>query len=147
MVRGHHLANRKNAGNLNDGGVHAKNRNSRIVVIAARRSDAGWLVKTVTVLAIDYLRWTQLAPMITAWALGLAMLLAIVFVSNEEAAWGLFDAFAHGIVQLPWLGDLFVSKMESLAGDDGTIELGGEELKAAALKVWGIGATDLAKRE
>lgn len=95
-------------------------------------------LKIVIGLGLDYLRWTQLAPLITAWLFALAMLAVILVVDNLDAIFDVVDSVLMWIAGLPLIGDAFVAKMEALAGDDGKIELGGNELKAAVLRVWSI---------
>lgn len=95
-------------------------------------------LKLGATLAIDYLRWAGLSPLVTIWAFGIAMLAAMFFINFEEQSWDAFDSLFQWIAGLPMIGDRFVSWMESLAGEDGSISLGGNELKAAALKAWSL---------
>jgi hypothetical protein len=89
-------------------------------------------------LVIEYFRWSQLTPMITFWAFGLLMLAALVFVNNQEASWTALESVLRFIAGLPLVGDAFVRWMESHAGEDGSIDLDGQDFKATALKAWGV---------
>lgn len=95
-------------------------------------------LKLAVTLAIDYVRWTQLSPLVTIWAFALAMLAVMLFVNNEEQGWDLVSSLTHWIAGLPLIGDSFAARMESLAGEDGSIHISGHEFKAVALKAWGF---------
>lgn len=96
------------------------------------------LLKLTATLAIDYLRWTQLSPLITIWAFGIAMLAAMLFINFEEQSWDALGSLLEWIAGLPLIGERFTAWLESLAGEDETIQLGGNDLKAAALKAWSL---------
>lgn len=96
------------------------------------------LLKPIVTLVIDYVRWTQLAPLVTVWAFALAMLAAMLVANYEDQTWDTLGAVFQWIAGLPLIGERFIAWMESLAGDDGSINLGGDDLKAAALKAWGL---------
>lgn len=95
-------------------------------------------LKLAVTLAIDYLRWTQLSPLIAIWAFAIAMLAAMLFVSYEEESWNALDSLSRWIAGLPVIGSRFVAWLESLAGEDETIKLSGNDLKAAVLKAWSL---------
>jgi len=86
---------------------------------------------------IDYLRWSQLTPMITLWAFGVLMLVAMFVVNNQEATFDMMEAVTVWIAGLPFIGESFVRWGESMAGEDGVIHLGGNDLKDAVLRLWG----------
>lgn len=89
-------------------------------------------------LAIDYLRWTQITPMILMWAMVLGMIFILFFVSHEDAAWSMVGALTKWIASLPWIGPKFVAFME-LQAEDGVIspDIGAIDFKSAVLWVWG----------
>lgn len=95
-------------------------------------------LKLIVMLAIDYVRWTQLSPLVTIWAFGIAMLAAMLFVNYEEQSWDALGSLFQWIAGLPLIGDRFTAWMESLAGEDETIKLSGNDLKAAVLKAWSL---------
>jgi hypothetical protein len=94
--------------------------------------------KFAAILGIDYLRWTQLTPLVTIWAFGIAMLAAMLFINFEEQSWDALGSLLEWIAGLPVIGDAFSARMESLAGEDETIKLSGNDLKAAVLKAWSL---------
>jgi len=63
-------------------------------------TDGPNLLKLTATLAIDYLRWTQLAPLITIWAFGLAMLAAMLFITFEEQSWDALGSLLEWIAGL-----------------------------------------------
>lgn len=96
------------------------------------------LLKLTATLVIDYLRWTQLAPLVMIWAFGIAMLLAMLVVNFEEQSWAALDSLFQWLAGLPLIGERFTAWLESMAGEDGAIQLGGNDIKAAALKAWSV---------
>lgn len=87
-------------------------------------------------LVIDYLRWTQLTPMITVWGFGILMLGAMVFVNNQELAFDSLARVAEWLSELPWIGETFSRRVQGLADEKGVISLGGAELESLALRAW-----------
>ena len=56
-------------------------------------------LRLIASLAIDYLRWTQLTPMVLFWGGALLTLLVMFVTTNEDAFWqgtGSFCLVAHG---------------------------------------------------
>ena len=49
------------------------------------------LIRLLAALALDYLRWTQLVPMILAWAFLLLMVGAMLLVNFQEQSFGLIE--------------------------------------------------------
>jgi len=94
-------------------------------------------IKIIITLVIDYFRWTQLVPMLTIWGFGLLMLVALFFVNYQEESFDAIAAVFQWMAGLPWIGEKLTAWMESMADEDGRISLGGLELKAVALRVWG----------
>jgi hypothetical protein len=96
------------------------------------------LLQLLLSLVIDYLRWTQITPIILMWAMVIGMLFALLFVSHEEAVWSVVGALTRWIASLPWIGPEFTAFMESQA-EDGVIkpDLGAIDYKSVILRVWG----------
>jgi hypothetical protein len=90
-------------------------------------------------LVIDYVRWTQLTPMILMWAMMLGVVFILFFVNHEDATWSVVQRLTEWVASLPWLGPKFVAFLESRA-DDGTISAGSGQidLKSAVLTAWGV---------
>ncbi|MGK2927275.1 MAG: hypothetical protein ACSLE2_16790 [Lysobacterales bacterium] len=95
-------------------------------------------LKLIVTLAIDYARWTQLSPLVTLWAFGIGMLAAMLFVNYQVQSWDALGSLFQWIAGLPLIGDRFSSWLESLAGEEETIRLGGNDLKSAVLKAWSL---------
>lgn len=96
------------------------------------------LLRVAVDAALGLLRWSQLAPMITLWAFGIGMLLAMLLVNNQEAAWDLVGASLRWVAGVPVIGDAFLAKLDALADDDGRIRIDGRDVEAFALGAWGI---------
>ena len=104
----------------------------------ATGASAPGLLNIVASLVIDYLRWTQLAPMVTMWLFALLMLVAMFFVNNQEASFKALESVSLWIEGLPWLGDALAAQKASMADEQGHISLDGDDFKAFALKAWGV---------
>ena len=89
-------------------------------------------------LVIDYFRWSQLTPMITVWCFSLLTLLVMLIVNHQEQAWDSLESVAIWVSELPVLGPAYVEWLEDQATSDGKIQLGGDDLKRLALKVWAV---------
>ena len=88
-------------------------------------------------LVIDYFRWSQLTPMLVLWGGGLLMLAAMFFVNNQESTFDMLETVSRWIEGLPIVGDAFIHWGDAMAGEDGVIHLGGKDLEAAILELWG----------
>ncbi|GEM_PF-4063031 len=55
-------------------------------------------------LGIDYIRWTQLAPMFLMWGFGLLILLALTFVNFQAQMVPALASFLEWLAQLPVIG-------------------------------------------
>jgi len=88
-------------------------------------------------LVIDYFRWSQLSPMIVLWGGGLLFLAAMYIVNHQEVTSDILETVARWIASLPMVGDAFVRWGDAMAGEDGVIHLGGKDLEAAILELWG----------
>jgi len=95
-------------------------------------------LKLIVTLAIDYMRWTQLSPLVMLWAFGIGMLAAMLFVNYQEQSLDAIGSLFQWIAGLPLIGDRFTAWLESLAGEEETIRLGGNDLKSAVLKAWSL---------
>ena len=92
---------------------------------------------------IDYIRWTQLTPMIVLWGFFLFMLVAMVFVNNQETVFETLESLMNWVVGLPLIGeivsrwiDAVVEWSNSQPSDDGALKLDGKAFEAAVMKVW-----------
>ena len=84
-------------------------------------------------LLIDYLRWSQLTPMILMWFGILGMLFLLFFVNNQEATWSAANSTAEWVASLPLVGPWFVEWMDARA-QNGSLD--SIDLKSAALSAW-----------
>ena len=61
--------------------------------------------KLLLSLVLNYIRWTQLAPMLIVWGIGVAMLLALTFISFQEQSFSVLERLLHWLTQLPVVGE------------------------------------------
>lgn len=92
----------------------------------------------VASLAIDYFRWTQLAPMVTMWLLALLMIVGMFFVTNQDTVLDILVAVLVWLESLPWVGEPVSARMEASAAEGGGLSLGGQDMKAIALRAWAV---------
>lgn len=92
----------------------------------------------VASLLIDYLRWTQLTPMVTMWLLALLMIVGMFFVSNQDTVLDILVSVVVWLESLPWVGEPVSTRMQVSAAEEGGLSLGGEDLKTIALRAWAV---------
>ena len=90
-------------------------------------------LKLLISLAIDYLRWTQLTPMLLTWGFALLMLAMLIFVNFQEQVVSALEYFIQWLMQLPLLGKYFTA---IFSNEDTTVHLGIDDLKTFALRAW-----------
>ena len=90
-------------------------------------------------LAIDYFRWTQLVPMITAWAFLLIMVGAMLLVNFQQQSfslieWGAttYERFFGPLEPAP------AARTESGGPEDGVIRFSAEDFMPWVLRAWAI---------
>jgi len=90
------------------------------------------IIRAVARLGIDYIRWTQLVPMLAAWGLLLLALLAIAFTSFEEQG----TAAVETVFSI--IGAIYGLLPASLTAqsDGGSLELSGDDLISLASWAW-----------
>jgi len=91
-------------------------------------------------LAVDYLRWTQLVPMIVAWAFLLFLVALLALVNFQEQGFTVVEALVVAWDRLPWLPRLDASVV---AQPDGTLLLDDQGFRSTVLGLWGGAATVL----
>ncbi len=84
-------------------------------------------------LGLDYLRWSQLTPMLLTWAFALLMLAALVFVNFQQQAFSATGNVIQWLMQLPLLGKYFSA---FFTAEDTGVKLGIDDLKSYALWGW-----------
>jgi hypothetical protein len=93
------------------------------------------LVRTLLSLAIDWLRWTQLVPMVLAWAALLGGLAVFAFVNFQSQGLDVIEALQGWWARHEWLPR--VALPEGRSGDDGSWQVVGEDFRRPVLAVWG----------
>lgn len=99
-------------------------------------------------LAIDYFRWTQLTPMITAWTCLLLMVAAMLLVSFQQQSFSLIEWGASTYERVfgpiepdpPSTPDGSgpAAQTESSGAEDGIIRFSDEDFMPWVLRAWGI---------
>jgi hypothetical protein len=84
---------------------------------------------------VDYFRWTQLTPMVLAWAALLGLLLVFAFVNFQAEGLTVLDALARLWERYPWLPRI---EDPGTTAEDGAWHLDGERLRAPVLTAWGV---------
>jgi hypothetical protein len=100
-------------------------------------------IQLIGSLVIDYLRWSQLAPMITVWFFAVLMVFLMFFVEHQDETVDGAAAMTNWVTELPMVGPPLVNWLENRADDEGTIHFGGDDFKKAAMKIWAFGSLAL----
>ena len=93
------------------------------------------ILKPLLSLGLNYMRWTQLTPMLMMWGAALAMLLALTFVNFQEQTFSVLEAIMHWLTQLPIVG----GRITQLLADEGSeIHMSTSDFKSFVLRTWSI---------
>ena len=90
-------------------------------------------LKLLLALGLDYIRWTQLTPMLFAWGCALLALALLVFVNFQQQAFSAMEYLAQWLMNLPLAGGYFTTL---LSAEDTSVEIGIDDLKSYALWGW-----------
>ena len=90
-------------------------------------------LKLLLSLGLDYLRWTQLTPMLLTWAFALFVLVVMIITNFEQQAFSAIEYVKQWLIQLPVVGEYFIAR--SSAEDIG-VKPGIEDLKSYVLRGW-----------
>lgn len=111
-------------------------------------SEAVSVPRVLAGLAIDYLRWTQLIPMITAWTFLLLTVGAMLLVSFQQESFSLIERGAAGYERI--FGSIepeqsaerpaseTESEDRSVAAGDAAVRFSSEDFMPWVLKAWAI---------
>lgn len=90
-------------------------------------------LKLLLSLGLDYIRWTQLTPMLLAWGFALLMLVLLVFVNFQQQTFSAMEYVMQWLTQLPLLGEYFTAL---LSAEDSEVNISMDDLKGYALRGW-----------
>lgn len=86
-------------------------------------------------LVLDFIRWSQMVPMIFAWAFILLALVLMTFINFQQTSVTIVEWVADLWQRYAWLPDWDLSAFEQA---DGSLRITDEQLSPAILKVWGV---------
>jgi len=93
------------------------------------------ILKSLLSLGLNYLRWTQLAPMFMMWGFALLMLLALTFVNYQEQTLSAVEHVLRWLTQLPIAGE-YITQLLSDESTEKNMTKG--DLKSFALTAWSV---------
>jgi len=93
------------------------------------------ILKSVLSLGLNYMRWTQLTPMLITWGVALAMLAAITLVNFQEQVLSGLGTLLHWLTQLPVVGEYVTEMMSEQRGETPATT---GDFKSILLKAWSI---------
>lgn len=91
-------------------------------------------------LVLDYVRWSQLAPMITVWLVAVLMVFLMFFIEHQDETLDGVSAVASWVTELPVVGPPVLEWVEDRADDEGVLHFGGDDFQKAAMKFWALGS-------
>jgi len=92
-------------------------------------------LKSVLSLGLNYMRWTQLTPMLITWGAALAMLGALTLINFQEQVFSGLEILLRWLTQLPVVGE-YVTEMMSDQSEEAHVTT--EDFKSLLLKAWSI---------
>jgi hypothetical protein len=90
-------------------------------------------LKLLLSLGLDYLRWTQLTPMLLTWSFAFFVLVVLIITSFEQQAFSAIEYMMQWLVQLPVVGEYFIARFSA---EDTGVKLDMEDLKSYVLRGW-----------
>ncbi|HFD87667.1 MAG TPA: hypothetical protein ENJ35_08325 [Gammaproteobacteria bacterium] len=84
-------------------------------------------------LILDYFLWTQRAPMILLWGVGILVLIVMFFTSHQSTSMDLLDSVFNGLTSLPWIGDDIEKWLKHTDGEYNT-----EDFRYLIFSAWGL---------
>jgi hypothetical protein len=93
------------------------------------------ILKSVLSLGLNYMRWTQLTPMLITWGVALAMLAALTLINFQEQVFSALEILLRWLTQLPVVGG-YVNEM--MSDQSGEIHKTTGDFKSFLLKAWSI---------
>ncbi len=93
----------------------------------------GDIVKTIAVMALDYLRWTQFVPMMVAWAFLLLTLMLMAFANFQQEGFVIADALVRLWERYEWLPRLDGAVDDT---ETGGLSLNHDGFVALILSLW-----------
>jgi len=95
------------------------------------------ILKSSLTLGIDYIRWTQLTPMIMTWGFILILFIAMVFVNFQDQTEATMETLLNSIFQLPIIGE---SVKQYITTENNNYHITTAEVKSWIFTVWSIGS-------
>ena len=86
--------------------------------------------------ALDYLRWTQLIPMITAWGGLLVMVLAMLLVNFQQQSFDLLDSGVR--IYERFAGPIESAEEQQVSVEPRSLSWTDNDLEALAIRLWGL---------
>jgi hypothetical protein len=100
-------------------------------------NDFLFIVRLIFGLALDYIRWTQLMPMIIGWAFALILVLAMALVTFQGEIDSLLaraESYAEQYFSQPPVN----VTNETQVDESGSVEFTGDDIIPWILKIWGV---------
>jgi len=93
------------------------------------------IVKGILSLGIDYIRWTQLTPMIMIWGVVLLLFSAMFIVNFQNQTMSTMETLLNGFFQLPVIGE---SAKKYITSGNGNHHFSTAEIKSWILSAWSL---------
>ncbi len=91
--------------------------------------------KLLLSLGLDYIRWTQLTPMLMVWGVAVLMVLALTFVSFQEQTFSALEWLMQWLMQLPIVGERIT---QVLSDQDSEMHMTTADFKSFMLSAWSV---------
>jgi AcrR family transcriptional regulator len=117
---------------------------ARMTNAASRPPEHVHLLRALASLALDYLRWTQLVPMLLAWTCLLLVVAALLLTNFQDAS---FSVIERGVqVYERWIGPIESTEADAssdrqdpaMAEPDGALRFTDEDIFPVVLRAWAL---------
>jgi hypothetical protein len=103
---------------------------------AMQSSPSPSLIRLLAGLALDYLRWTQLIPMIMAWTFLLIMVAAMLLTNFQQQSFELIDSGVRFYER--FAGPLEPVEEAQPSGQSESLTWSGDDLRPLVIRLWGL---------
>jgi len=94
------------------------------------------LARVLVSVALDYLRWTQLIPMITAWGFLLIMVAAMLLVNFQQQSFDLIDSSVRLYERI--LGPVEPVEQPQASAEPQPVTWTEDDFKPLMIRIWGL---------
>jgi hypothetical protein len=108
-----------------------------------RHGESASILRSIATAGIDYVRWTQLVPMVTVWVFMVLMAVAMLFVTFQTESMTLMQELQLRYPELTeriagWAGNPALANTHDSGAPEGSLHFSDEDIMPFVLKAWAV---------